>query len=276
MTAATAGPSGPQLFSMFSGERKSLYGANRETFALSLLGHAAILALLIYLTSCIIQSRPEVIKQALTSEPLEMIFFGHGGGGGGGLEKMPASHGDLPKASLENQFTPPTVHVPREMPRLPMPQTVAIAPDVRLVDGDQVGDPLSKYRILSNGPGGPTGVGDGCCSGVGPSKGPGFGPGPEGIYPAGRFGATVPELIDHPEPSFSDEARKTKTQGAVVLLLVVGKDGRPYNISVRQSLGMGLDEKAIAAVNHWRFRPATMNGQPVATRVEIEVDFRLY
>ena len=87
---------------------------------------------------------------------------------------------------------------------------------------------------------------------------------------------TVPELIYHPEPNFSDEARRSKTQGIVTLLLVVGKDGRPYDIRVGQSVGMGLDEKAIEAVQRWRFHPASLNGQPVATQIEVEVNFRLY
>jgi TonB family protein len=59
-------------------------------------------------------------------------------------------------------------------------------------------------------------------------------------------------------------------------MIVVGKDGKPYDIRVRQSLGMGLDEKAIEAVGRWRFRPATLNGHPVATQIAVEVNFRLY
>lgn len=102
-----------------------------------------------------------------------------------------------------------------------------------------------------------------------------MGPG-RGTYPAGLRGVTVPRVIYNPEPDFSDEARKAKTQGMVTLLLVVGPDGHPYDIHVRQSLGMGLDEKALEAVRTWLFRPATLNGQPVATQIEIEVDFHLY
>ena len=90
------------------------------------------------------------------------------------------------------------------------------------------------------------------------------------------MGVTVPEAIYSPEPSFSEEARKAKAQGVVVLLLVVGKDGHPYNIRLGQSLGMGLDEKAVEAVGRWRFRPATLNGQPVATQIAVQVDFHLY
>ncbi len=86
----------------------------------------------------------------------------------------------------------------------------------------------------------------------------------------------MPQVIYSPEPNFSDEARKSKTQGVVLLMVVVGADGTPNHIRVQQSLGMGLDEKAIEAVSRWRFRPATFNGQPVATQIAVEVNFRLY
>ena len=90
------------------------------------------------------------------------------------------------------------------------------------------------------------------------------------------MGTTIPQPIYSPEPSFSEEARKAKYQGIVVLLVVVGKDGHPYDIQVGQSLGMGLDQKAIEAVSRWRFRPATLNGEPVATKIAVQVDFHLY
>ena len=104
-------------------------------------------------------------------------------------------------------------------------------------------------------------MGTGCCDGVGPSTGPRVWRRTAGIFPAGKAGVTVPQVIFNPEPSFSEEARKAKAQGMVMLLVVVGKDGHPYDIRVGQSLGMGLDEKAIEAVTRWRFRPATLNGR---------------
>lgn len=61
-----------------------------------------------------------------------------------------------------------------------------------------------------------------------------------------------------------------------MLWLIVGADGHPHNLRVQRSLGMGLDEKAIEAVSTWRFQPATLNGQPVAVEVNVEVSFRLY
>ena len=277
MTAATAGPSGPNLFSMFSGERDGSYRARRETLLLSMFGQAVIIGLVIYFTSYVIRNTPGITNQLPKFKELPLIFSGDNGGGGGNHDPLPASVGDLPRASLDIQLAPPTVIVAKEMPRLPVDSTVMVAPDVKILQGGQIGDPLSKFSgFLSDGPGGPTGVGGGCCGGVGSSKGPYAGVGPPGVHPAGRNGVTVPEVIYSPEPSFSDEARKAKEQGVVVLLLVVGQDGHTYDVRVRSSLGMGLDEKAIEAVNRWRFRPAMLNGQPVATQIEVEVDFHLY
>lgn len=272
----TAASRGPHLFSIFSSENDLFYRTRREPFVLSLAAQAAILALIIYFTSCVVRTRPDLVRQLPKFNELPLIFSGHNGGGGGGRDLLAASHGNLPRASLDIQIVPPTVIVPKELPKLPVEPTVVVAPEIKF-PGGQLGDPASQFtRWLSDGPGGPGGIGPGCCGGVGPSAGPGVGPGPSGIFPAGRKGVTVPQVIYNPEPSFSDEARKAKAQGMVLLLLVVGKDGHTYDIRVGQSLGMGLDEKAIEAVSHWRFRPATFNGQPVATQIAVQVDFHLY
>lgn len=275
MTAATPGPSGPNLFSMFSGEGDGMYRARREAFAVSLLGQAVLVALLVYFLSMVIRG-PNIGETLPRMQDLPLIFSGFTGGGGGNHDPLPASHGNPPRASLDPQLAPPTVIVPKEMPKLAVPETIIMAPDVTLPQGGQIGDPMSKFSILSDGPGGPGGISTGCCDGVGPSTGPHYGPGPEGIFQPGMRGVSVPEVIYSPEPSFSDEARKAKHQGIVQLLVVVGKDGHPYDIRVGQTLGMGLDEKAIEAVSRWRFRPATFNGQPVATQIAIQVDFHLY
>jgi periplasmic protein TonB len=281
MTVAPSnGPSGAgpmSLFSMFSSQSNDPFRTRREAFVFSLVGQGIILALLTYFTCCVIDGPPKLLGQFPKADDLPLIFSGNSGGGGGGFDKLPPSQGNIPRASLAEQLTPPTVIVPREMPKLPVEETVIVAPDVRFPQGGQIGDPMSRFtQALSNGPGGPGGTGTGCCDGVGDSVGPHAGSGPPGIYPAGRGGVTVPQVIYNPEPSFSEEARKAKQQGIVQLLLVVGKDGRTYDIRVAQTLGMGLDEKAIEAVSQWRFKPATLNGQAVATRIMVEVQFHLY
>ena len=56
--------------------------------------------------------------------------------------------------------------------------------------------------------------------------------------------------------NFLKRLAKPKYQGVCTLGLIVGTYGRPSNIRVLSSLGMGLDEKAIEAVKNWKFEPA--------------------
>jgi TonB family protein len=116
--------------------------------------------------------------------------------------------------------------------------------------------------------------------GVGTKSGFGRGMGSEagccdGIYTPGN-GVSTPRAIYAPEPEFSEEARRIKFQGEVTLLATIGVDGRPRNLIVERSLGMGLDEKALETVRTWRFEPAKKDGHPVAVRMNIIVNFHLY
>ena len=61
----------------------------------------------------------------------------------------------------------------------------------------------------------------------------------------------------------------------VVLWMVVGVDGRAHDITVARSLGHGLDEQAVKAVQKWRFEPAKRKGKPVPVQINVEVKFRL-
>jgi protein TonB len=86
----------------------------------------------------------------------------------------------------------------------------------------------------------------------------------------------MPRAIYAPEPEFSEEARIKKFQGEVTLLVTIGADGRPRNLTVVRSLGMGLDQKALDAVRTWRFDPAKKDGRPVAVQMNIIVNFHLF
>jgi len=159
MTAATEGPSGTNGFWLFSGEGYGLYRTRQEILWLSMLGQVAVVGLLVYLISCVAPGSPGVDGIRPLMKELPLIFSGHGGGGGGNFEKTPASHGALPRESLNDQLAPPTVIVPKEMPRLPVEATVMVAPDVPLPHGGQLGDPMSQISsVLSSGPGGPGGL----------------------------------------------------------------------------------------------------------------------
>ena len=87
---------------------------------------------------------------------------------------------------------------------------------------------------------------------------------------------TAPIAKFAPDPDYSEEARKAKYQGTVILAAIIGPDGKPRNLRVVRSLGMGLDEKAMEKVRTWLFEPGKKDGQAVAVAMNIEVDFHLY
>ena len=97
-----------------------------------------------------------------------------------------------------------------------------------------------------------------------------------GLAKAGVGGTSIPTCVYCPNPEYTDKARAAKLSGSVVLRLVVTAEGTAENITVVRKLGLGLDEKAVEAVQQWRFKPASgPDGNPVATVVPVEVTFRL-
>ncbi len=198
-----------------------------------------------------------------------------GGGGGGGMKApTPVTQGTTPKFAPK-QFIPPT-QVTTPKPELPIAPTItAEAPKI---NSDQYGDPFAKNLPFSGGPG-TGGLGAGHGGGIGNGNGNGFGPGSGGGMGGGVYriggGVSAPALTLKVEPEYSEEARKAKFQGTVVLEIVVDEHGMPRNIRVLRPLGLGLDEKAIEAVQRWRFRPGMKDGKPVATQAQVEVNFRL-
>ena len=206
-----------------------------------------------------------------------------GGGGGGDRDKLQASKGKLPKLSME-QIVPPMVVVRNDHPKLTAEPTVVIPPQVQLAMNNlpNLGDPLSHLPSgpPSNGTGFGGGIGSGSGGGVGSGEGPGFGPGRGGGTGGGVFhvggGVSAPRATYSPDPEYSEEARKAKYQGTCVLWLIVGPDGRPRDIRVTRTLGLGLDEKAVEAVRQWKFDPAMKDGKAVAVQISVEVSFRLY
>src|SRR5580658_10644869 len=183
-----------------------------------------------------------------------------GGGGGGERSPLPASKGRLPKIA-PRQFTPPVAVLNNTNPKLPMEPTIIAPPDVTLPNNNlpNYGDPTAKLGPLSNGPGSGGGIGSGSGGGIGSGRGAGLGPGEGGGFGGGVFrvggGVSAPVPLYKPEPEYSEEARKAKYQGTVTLQLEVDASGRPQNLKVIRSLGLGLDEKAIEAVEKWKFRP---------------------
>jgi periplasmic protein TonB len=295
---SVASPRGPELSPPVSrqlepilptlfGEGCGLYRTRRITFVFSFVGHAAVIAILLTSAQYVVSHRREIRRQVIDVvtdiSPYVLPFSrsqAGGGGGGGDRDKLAASKGALPRLARE-QITPPAVVVRNEDPKLPVEPTVVVPPALQLPHTGVLGDPLSAVLAPpSNGTGFGGGIGSGSGGGVGSGTGPGVGSGRGGGIGGGVYrvggGVSAPRPIYSPDPEYSEEARKAKYQGMVVLWVVVGPDGTTRDIRIQHSLGMGLDEKAIASVRTWKFEPARKNGTAVAVQVSIEITFRLY
>ncbi|MGA8541120.1 MAG: TonB family protein [Terriglobales bacterium] len=99
--------------------------------------------------------------------------------------------------------------------------------------------------------------------------------GPVSLKP-GRGGVLAPHLTYGPDPDYSDEARKARYMGTIVLSLTVDASGGASDLQIIRPLGLGLDEKAVAAVSSWKFRPGEKDGEPVPVALNVEVNFHLY
>lgn len=143
------------------------------------------------------------------------------------------------------------------------------------IDLPQLGDPHSAITA------GPPSAGPGQSNSVG-----NHGTGPLGNHggndPTGGgmglqkvLGATPPVVVHKVEPEYSDEARKVRLQGSVLIAIDIGDDGKVSNIRVLRALGLGLDEKAIEAVAKWQFKPARKDGRAITYPAAIEVHFQL-
>jgi len=265
-----------------------LYGRKKRSSAYSLAIHVTVVVLLFTLASSkAVQQAAKDLTTTLIAPDIEPYQPkagpqkpSGGGGGGGDRSPLPAAKGRLPKASLK-QFTPPVQVYNNLNPKLPMEPTIIAPPDMNIPNNNmsQYGDPLAKIGPPSNGPGSGGGIGSGSGGGVGSGRGGGFGPGEGGGFGGGVFrvggGVTAPVPLYKPEPEYSEEARKAKYQGTVVLYIEVDTAGKARNLRVVRSLGLGLDEKAIEAVEKWKFRPGYKDGKPVVVAATVEVNFRL-
>jgi len=264
-----------------------LYGRKKKSFMMSTGLQVAVVAMVFVLTAS------KTVRQAVTNTVLYAVDLAppelkmkpqpqtsQGGGGGGDRSPLPASFGKLPKFALK-QFTPPVAVYNNMNPKLAMEPTLIGDPNTQVanVDYPLYGDPLSKYMTPSNGQGSGGGIGNGKGGGVGNGEGGGYGPGKGGGVGGGVFrvggGVSAPVLLSKTEPEYSEEARKAKHQGTVMLYVQIDPSGHATNIRVVKSLGLGLDEKAIEAVQKWKFAPGKKDGKPVTVEATIEVNFRL-
>lgn len=248
-----------------------LYGGGGARAGIgSLLVHIAIIALLLWVGS--LKPVQKAVKEMVTlMAPVPLKPVEQKGGGGGGARQPMTKKAELPKPV--KQFVPPVEQ--HFQTKLEVPASVnANLPDI---DPTAIGAQTGLAAMAGGGYGG--GFGNGSGGGIGNGKGNGVGNGTGGGSGGGAYrpggGVTNPIPIYRQEPQYSEEARKQKWQGSVLISLVVNEKGMPVDIHVVRPLGLGLDEKAVEAVSHWKFEPGKKDGKPVAVQAQIEVTFRL-
>lgn len=221
------------------------------------------------------------IKFVLTDPPPPVMPVAKviGGGGGGGVHRIvPPVRAPLPRVEHFHMLPPQIAVV--ERPKLAAEpssnvnmQVNSSMPNIGMPDSPQI-------ALSSQGPGAHSGFGVGMGGGIGIGHGNGTGIGGGGGFGGGVMsvggGVSAPIVVHSVEPEFTEEARRANFQGTVSIQLVVDQQGDPQDVRVVHHLGMGLDQKAVDAVQQYRFRPAMYQGHPVAVQMVIEVDFRLH
>jgi TonB family protein len=248
-------------------------GTSRKALASSVLFQCAAVAALVLLgTNAKVQKAiTNVVLMSPPPPPKPVQAKPNQGGGGGSRSPLPPLKAELPKPAPK-QFVPPLVTI--EHPALVMDASLIAPPDAWAAPTGAIGNPLGQIGG-GGGFGSGGGIGNGRGNGIGNGNGSGAGGGNGGgVYSLGN-GTTPPSVLSKVDPEYSEEARKAKYSGSVVLSIVVNTDGKAEEIKVVKSLGMGLDEKAIEAVQKWRFIPGKNKGVAVKVRAQIEVNFRL-
>jgi protein TonB len=271
-----------------------------EAGMLSLFVHAVIIALVFLFIHQHGEALPQKEEMVYVSNPIVSPYEGdgrEGGGGGGGGKNQPAppATGRMPETAPVQMIAPdpdnprpllPAQDILSEVASVQMP--IDIPQDQSLPIGDIMAPP--NYSSSSGpgsgggiGTGRGTGVGSGTGAGVGPGSGGGMGGGSGGGIGSGvgpyvpGNGVKPPEVLYKPLPYYTEEARKARAEGIVLIQAVVRKDGTVDSFKVIRGLGFGLDESAINTIaTKWRFKPGTLNGRPVDVQANIEVTFRLY
>lgn len=214
---------------------------------------------------------------------------GPGGGGGGGgdrTSKPPRPMAAQGSDRIYAPVSPPTPLSSQPLREIPIIEVVAplvsaaplaAASDSKtgLIDPDQRG-------VGSQGSGDRDGAGAGPRRGNGPGDGIGLGDGNQGgvggdVYRVGN-GVTAPIAVRQVRPEYTAPATTARVAGAVLVECIVLPDGSVGDVRILRSLDArhGLDQEAVKAARLWRFRPATLNGEPVAVRITIELSFSIY
>ena len=83
------------------------------------------------------------------------------------------------------------------------------------------------------------------------------------------------EILFKPRPDYTEEARRARIEGDVVLEVLFTASGTLRVLRIVRGLGHGLDQNAIDAAAKIRFRPATENARAVDTVAMVRISFQI-
>ena len=294
---AAARPATASLFSIFDAPSRSDRPAG-VPLAVSGTLHVGFLSAVVFVAALSTASTAAAPSLSVAdNEPMRLVFLnepgpgGGGGGGGGGMKRPLLPPKALRKGEkhisspvLKRELPPPVVERPAPKPDVieaePLPPLLApIVESPADMNTRNGGLEQTTARDESRGPGSDGGVGIGAGTGVGEGDGAGYGPGSGGGTGGGPYrpgsGIDAPRLLHEVRADYTDEARRANVEGAVLLEIVVKRDGNVGDVRILDHLGSGLDQRAIQAVRQWRFAPARRFGSPVDVIVEVSVEFKL-
>lgn len=91
----------------------------------------------------------------------------------------------------------------------------------------------------------------------------------------GKSNTKPVEILSKPKPAYSDEGRRLKIEGEVLVEVVFTAAGQLRVQRVVRGLGHGLDESALRAAQQIRFRPALRDGSPYDSTALVHIVFEL-
>ncbi|MBZ5568500.1 MAG: TonB family protein, partial [Acidobacteriia bacterium] len=79
-------------------------------------------------------------------------------------------------------------------------------------------------------------------------------------------------LVSRTAPVYPPVAKQLGIHGTVVMSVAIGANGSVSDVRVTDG-PMQLRNAAIVAVRQWRYKPATLNGQPVDSSAQVQINF---
>ena len=234
---------------------------------ISIAVHAALLLAVAFAASrsSRIEGTPAIASQR-TKFVLTVAPPGFKKAGGSNNQPGPLRAARMPAAQPLDTVAPQTITSAEPLP-------VSVVPVIATDDVERL--PGSPVLVAGTAAGDGSGTGGGTARGAG--NGSGDGPGAGEVYESGSGGVSAPSLIYEVKPQFTVDAMRAKIQGVVLMDVVVLANGSvdAGRIRITRSLDPGLDQQAVIAVRQWRFHPSRRLGQPVASRVTVELAFTL-